>query len=55
MSTISISRSAPKCFLRVTPNNRLQRTGRDKVLQIFKGQRPAAEPGRYAPHVETVL
>jgi hypothetical protein len=32
----------------MTPNNRLQRAVRDKVLQIFKGQRPAAEPGRWA-------
>ena len=28
------------------PNNRFQRAVRDKVLVIFKGQRPAAEPGR---------
>lgn len=27
-------------------NNRLQRPVRDKVLSIFKGGRPAAEPGR---------
>ena len=28
--------------------NRLQRTVKDKVLQIVTGQRPVAEPGRYA-------
>jgi hypothetical protein len=27
-------------------NNRLEHTVRDDVLQIFKGQQPAAEPGR---------
>jgi hypothetical protein len=30
----------------VTPDNRLGHTVRDKVLQIFQGQQPAAEPGR---------
>jgi hypothetical protein len=27
-------------------NNRLRRTVRDKALQVFKGQRPSALPGR---------
>jgi hypothetical protein len=30
----------------VSPNNRLQRAVKDKVLLIVTGQRPAAEPGR---------
>jgi hypothetical protein len=30
----------------VTPDNPLEHTVRDNVLQIFKGQQPAAEPGR---------